>query len=140
MILIDRQIKRNWTIDGNDKVSPASVDLATQLKEEITIAPGASVLLSTASPVDFSDGMHAALLVLRTSSFRKGLALASPGWVDPGYYGTLTFRVTNVVDEPITVRPGDRLIQIIIFAMPIEPDQLYAGRYQGSSGAVGYRE
>jgi dCTP deaminase len=137
-ILVDYQIAQS----GNGgRIGPASTDLHTEIEDggSIVLEPGKSVLLGTQQYVGMEDN-QCALLVMRTSAFRKGLALASPGWVDPGYAGQLTFRVTNVVDQPIKIDNNDRIIQMIIFQLDDKPNKPYRGVYQGSVGAVGFRE
>lgn len=130
-VLVDTELGKF----NSAKINPASINLTTE--ESVVLEPGDSVLLSTVEVVELG-GAEAGLLVLRTSAFRKGLALASPGWVDPGYTGQLTFRVTNVVTDTIRICAGEQHIQMVVFRTSGEPERLYSGKYQGSRGAVGY--
>lgn len=138
MILSDQSIQDyNIILGDTGKLNPASYDFTTNKPVEIIMLPGESLLLSTNERVNMPEHV-AGLLVLRTSAFRKGLALASPGWIDPGYTGTLTFRVTNVSDQPIEIGIRERLIQVIFMELDDTPEQIYNGKYQGSTGTVGY--
>lgn len=116
------------------EISPASIDF--RISEDITIYSNNSVLVSTIEGVNMPDSV-AGLLVLRTSTFRRGLILASPGWIDPGYIGKLTFRLTNVVDEKIVLSYGDRIIQVI-FQMVLSTGSMYDGKYQGGMTTAQY--
>lgn len=122
---------------GGDK-GPASIDLHTDVPGDylsVYLTPGESWLFSTKERVEMPDNM-AGLVVLRSSAFRKGLSLASPGYVDPGFSGNLTFRITNVTKEQVIIDPNERLIQLIVFKLAQTTDRPYKGNYQDSEGIV----
>ena len=51
----------------------------------------------------------------RSSISKRGLMLAnSVGIIDCGYRGNLMAALYNTTDEPITLKPGDRLLQICL--------------------------
>lgn len=146
--------KRLLELGFPGRINPASVDLSVDIEptiistedrvrriDGITLTPGDSILLSTKEVVNFAqrngEPALAGLLVLRTSSFRRGLALASPGWIDPGYVGTLTFRVTNVSNDLVTIKDGEFLVQVVVQEIEGEVEE-YSGVYQNSTGVVGY--
>lgn len=95
-----------------------------------------SALVSTIEKVNLDESVSA-LLVLRTSTFRRGLSLASTGYIDPGFSGNLTFRVTNVGEDMVRINKGERIAQLIFFEMR-DNDSLYDGKYQNSDGVVGF--
>ena len=115
--------------------NPASIDL--RVDKTFTLDAGKSILVSSLESVRMSEWVSA-FLTLRTSAFRKGLALASVGFVDPGYFGTLTFRIINVTEEPITYTRGERIAQLV-FHMTLSSGESYDGKYQGSKGVAGYK-
>lgn len=118
------------------KINPASLDLTSSIHR--VIAPGESLLISTQEVIRMPDYLSG-LITLRTSMFRKGLALASPGWIDPGFSGNLTVRLTNVTTVPVALNHRERFIQIIFHPLTAPPGSSYDGKYQGSVGTVGYK-
>lgn len=103
--------------------------------EQILLKPGSQWLLCT-EPVYVRES-QAGLFTLKSSIGRRGLFLAHPGWIDPGYEGAITFSV--MVHFPVIVTIGERIGQIIYFQMEEVPRKLYGddtGRYQHSTGVV----
>lgn len=117
------------------KVNPASLDLTSSIHR--LIYPGVSLLVATQEVIRMPSDLTG-LIMLRTSMFRKGLALASPGWIDPGFSGNLTVRITNVSEIPVTLEHRERFIQIVFQTMTAPPGADYSGKYQNSKGVVGY--
>lgn len=55
------------------------------------------------------------LLTGRSSSMRNRRLLVSQGVIDPGYVGPLYAGVTNMSTEPVEIRHGERIAQLIAF-------------------------
>lgn len=55
------------------------------------------------------------LLTGRSSSMRNRRLLVSQGVIDPGYIGPLYAGVTNMSTEPVEIRHGERIAQLIAF-------------------------
>lgn len=55
------------------------------------------------------------LLTGRSSSMRNRRLLVSQGVIDPGYIGPLYAGVTNMSSEPVEIRHGERIAQLIAF-------------------------
>ena len=157
MILNDKQIKEYLTkglrIDPFQlkNLSPASYDLsiggfqsinmASQHEDqnleklgEITVLPGESFRASTVEIVGFPNFITGEI-VNKSSTSRKGLFLASPGWIDPGFIGQLTVAMKNETLSPVKLAYGTRLWQII-FETCDPAEQAYTGHYQHSEGIV----
>ena len=101
--------------------------------QQILLEPGAQWLLCTEKafmPVD-----KAGLFTLKSSMGRRGLFLAHPGWIDPGYEGAITFSVS--VQVPVVMTVGERVGQLIYFDSEI-PRKPYGevGHYQDSIGVT----
>ena len=99
--------------------------------------PGEFALASTLEyislPLDIAGRLEG-----RSSIGRLGLQVhATAGFVDPGFYGTLTFELINSGRIPLTLSPGERLGQICFFrVLDVQvgyADKLYA-KYFGSHG------
>ena len=55
--------------------------------------------------------------------------------MDPGFRGHLTLCLVNMGAESVSVRAGDRIVQMI-FSEVSDGDEIYNGRYQDSNGVV----
>lgn len=134
-----------------DNVNPASYDLSLSgvqsinFKEqhiddnlerdgEIEILPGESFLAATVEVVGLPNFI-AAEIFNKSSTGRKGLFLASSGWVDPGFRGQLTVAMKNETMKPLKLKYGQRLWQIIFTKINPVSDT-YSGHYQDSQGVV----
>jgi dCTP deaminase len=54
--------------------------------------------------------------------------------VQPGYRGTLTLELVNHGDGPIALYPGSRIAQLAVRQVVDPSDDLYTGKYVGSTG------
>lgn len=157
MILNDREIldnlKTGLKIDPfqADSLSPASYDISIgdfqsinfrdhHLNDNflkngyIEILPGESFLASSLEIIGLPNNITGEI-VNKSSTGRKGLFLASPGWIDPGFIGQLTLAMKNETLKPLKLEYGKKLWQIV-FAYCKPAEQAYKGHYQGSEGIV----
>jgi dUTP pyrophosphatase len=96
----------------------AGLDLASV--EEAVLAPGERRTVATGLAVAIPDG-HAGFVQPRSGlASRHGIAVVnSPGLIDAGYRGELKVVLLNTDrDEPFHVRPGDRIAQLVVLALP----------------------
>ncbi len=119
---------------GTECQQPASYDLRTA--EDYTLERGMMTLVATMEWVELPRDL-AATLRCRSSYARRGLLL-SGGFVDPGFRGHLTLCLVNMGAESVSVRAGDRIVQMI-FSEVSDGDEIYNGRYQDSNGVVSAR-
>jgi len=75
---------------------------------------------------------------LKSSLARLGWRLAGAEWIDPGYEGSITLCLSHGQPEMLSLRPGQRIAQLILWDLSGEPGPGYSGTYQGSTGARGY--
>lgn len=108
---------------GKESLQPASYDL--RAGADVTMLPKALKLV----PSDV-----AGVLRTRSSYARKGLVLGG-GFVDPGFRGNLTLCLSNMSDEEIELKKGERIVQMLLLQVKA-PSEVYNGQYQDSRGAV----
>ncbi len=113
---------------------PASYDL--RIGDDIGIEPGACTLAHSLEWVEIPPDL-AATLRTRSSYGRRGI-LVTAGFVDPGFRGQLTLGLVNMGNEPLTLKRGDRVVQMIMHQVT-QGDLMYEGRYQDSKGAISAR-
>ena len=142
MILSAPEIKRRLDQDPEDGgliitpyepacQQPASYDL--RAAETMTLPRGVVSLVPSIERVGLPVDL-AGTLMCRSSLGRRGVLLGA-GFVDPGFRGNLTLCLTNTGKEEITVKEGDRIVQMILHEV-LNGRECYSGHYQDSSGAV----
>ncbi len=137
-----RKLDPDVALPGRARDGDAGLDL--QANETLKIAPGERVMVPTGLAVAIPEG-HAGLVLPRSGlASRTGLTLAnSPGLIDQGYRGEILLAVVNLdPGEPIEVRRGDRIAQLVVVPYaevePLEVAELPpSGRGQAGFGSTG---
>jgi len=138
-----------------DHLQPASIDLTLGNEfivngvkqvladdEAYPLAPGEFILTTTREVVYVPNG-YAARVEGRSSWGRKGLLVhATAGFVDPGFRGTITLELKNLMQTATLRLPvGERLCQITYLRCMSRSERPYGSpdlgsHYQGQSGAT----
>jgi len=133
-------------------VNPASLDLRVGrdarvyteeeglidvILERYRHLPGPVLLVATLERVRIPV-TAAGVVRLKSSMARLGWRLAGAEWIDPGYEGSITLCLSHGQPEMLSLRPGQRFAQLILWDLSGEPGPGYSGKYQGSTGARGY--
>lgn len=93
----------------------AGMDLHAALASEIVIAPNKRQLVGTGWAFAIPPGFEGQVRPRSGLALRHGITvLNSPGTVDADYRGEIKVVLANFGDEPFTVRPGDRIAQLVI--------------------------
>ena len=110
---------------------------------DYTVEPGEMVDLDLGVAIKSPPGTWT-LLTGRSSTMRNRGLLVAQGVIDPGYTGPLYATVYNLRREPVEVKDGDRVAQLIVFAnwtqsvVPLEvaalPETARGTKGFGSSG------
>jgi dUTP pyrophosphatase len=96
----------------------AGLDLASV--EEAVLGPGQRRTVATGLAVAIPAG-HAGFVQPRSGlASRHGITVVNaPGLIDAGYRGELKVVLLNTDrDEPFHIRPGDRIAQLVVLALP----------------------
>lgn len=138
---------------GNDDLpAPAAatpgssgLDLRACIAGEMILLPGQRALLPTGFSIAIPKGYEGQVRPRSGLAARQGLGLLnSPGTIDSDYRGEIAVIAINLGQEPIVIRRGDRIAQLVIAAVPqVEladaarlPD---TGRGSGGFGHTGSR-
>lgn len=149
MILLDRNIKKMLvnveSLDGVPKpyisngiescITNIGYDLraAHFMKDnkellECSLAPGESIFVSSMEVIGFSNDMIGRV-VLKNSRIRMGLTMDSPVY-QPGHITPIYCRLTNLSNDKIELKQGDKYVTLIFEQLDEEPDTPYSGAFQ----------
>jgi dUTP pyrophosphatase len=122
----------------------AGLDLRACVDEAIEIAPGATVLVPTGIAIHIADPGLAALILPRSGLGHKhGIVLGNlVGLIDSDYQGPLMVSCWNRGNVPFTLRPLERLAQLVVVpvvqaAFRVVDDFDASSRGSGGFGSTG---
>jgi dUTP pyrophosphatase len=114
----------------------SGMDLFASLKEEITLDPGERKLIPTGIAVAIPKGFEGQVRPRSGLAIQKGVGIVNgPGTIDSDYRGEIGVLLINFGKEPLTIRDGERIAQMVISqvfrATLIEVDDLPVTQRQG---------
>jgi len=93
----------------------AGMDLLAAIEQELQLAPGERALVSTGIALAIPAGYEGQVRPRSGLAIREGVTLLNaPGTIDADYRGTLKLVVVNHGSEPVTIRRGERLAQLVL--------------------------
>jgi dUTP pyrophosphatase len=93
----------------------AGLDLASAADEAIEIAPGARAAVPTGLAFEIPPGFEGQVRPRSGLARKFGIGLPNaPGTIDSDYRGEVAVLLVNLGSEPFTVKPGDRVAQLVI--------------------------
>src|SRR5438105_2366117 len=93
----------------------AGLDLQAAIVEPVVIAPGARVLVTTGLAMAIPRGYEGQVRPRSGLAAKQGITvLNTPGTIDWDYRGELKVLLVNHGAEPVTIRPLDRIAQLVI--------------------------
>jgi dUTP pyrophosphatase len=119
----------------------AGLDLAAAA--DVELQPGARAAVPTGLAVAISAGWVGLVHPRSGLARRHGIPVANaPGTIDAGYRGEVQVLLVNLGDEPVTLRRGERVAQLLLqrvgTARVVEVDDLDATtRGDGGFGSTG---
>ena len=119
-------------VPGYAKLNPAGMDL--RVSRSLVLKPGQQTLVATVERVELSE-QFLGILHIRSSLTREGI-VASLALVDPGFRGQLTVSLYNAGDRLVSLKKGERFIQLSLLRLGMPATQAYVGKYQNSRGVV----
>ena len=93
----------------------SGLDLQAAVTEGIILQPGDIRLIPTGLSISLPEGYEAQIRPRSGLALQHGLGLVnSPGTIDSDYRGEIRVIAINWGKEPLTIKRGDRIAQIII--------------------------
>jgi dUTP pyrophosphatase len=93
----------------------AGLDLPAALSEPVTIPRGTRALIGTGWVIAIPPGFEGQVRPRSGLALKHGITvLNSPGTIDSDYRGEVKVVLINHGEGPFTVRPGDRIAQLVV--------------------------
>jgi len=93
----------------------AGADLYAAVQEPVVLHPGERCRISTGIRIALPPGYEAQVRPRSGLAERYGLGMVNaPGTIDSDYRGVVQVILINLGQEPITIRRGDRIAQLVI--------------------------
>jgi len=93
----------------------SGMDLFASLKNEVTLQPGERGLIPTGISVAIPEGFEGQVRPRSGLAIRSGIGIINaPGTIDADYRGEIGVLLINFGKEPVTLRQGDRIAQLVI--------------------------
>lgn len=93
----------------------AGLDLAAAVEDDVVLAPLERTLIPTGFALALPAGFEAQVRPRSGLALRRGVTLAnSPGTIDSDYRGEVQVALVNLGREPVTIRRGDRIAQMVV--------------------------
>jgi dUTP pyrophosphatase len=121
----------------------AGVDLMADLENDYLLNPLQRAAIPTGIAIEIPAGFEGQVRPRSGRALSEGLTLVnSPGTIDADYRGEIRVIVVNLGAEPLTIRPGDRIAQLVFAPVVrmeiVETDRLdESTRGEGGFGHTG---
>jgi dUTP pyrophosphatase len=93
----------------------AGLDLLADVDESIELRPGERALVPTGLAVALPAGYEAQVRPRSGLAWRTGVTvLNAPGTIDADYRGEIQVLLVNAGREPVTLRRGERIAQLVV--------------------------
>lgn len=93
----------------------AGMDIRANINEVITLKSLERKLIPTGLYIELPEGYEAQMRPRSGLALNEGLGLLnSPGTIDADYRGEIGVILVNLSNEPVTIKDGDRICQMVI--------------------------
>ena len=137
--ILDARIGRDFPLPAYATAGSAGLDLRACIEADLLLEPGKAELIPTGLAIYLEDPGLAAVILPRSGLGHKhGVVLGNlVGLIDSDYQGPLLVSCWNRGREPFTVRPGERIAQLVVVPVvqvELEVVEDFAATDRGSGG------
>ena len=138
--VIDPRLGREIPLPGYATDGSAGLDLKACLDAPFVLEPGQAHLIPTGFAIHLEDPGLAAVLLPRSGlGHQHGIVLGNlVGLIDSDYQGQVMVSVWNRGDHPFTIRPGERIAQMVIVPVVQVELEVVAEFAESARGAGGF--
>jgi dUTP diphosphatase len=136
--VLDSRVGTEFPLPAYATDGSAGLDLRACLSAPLSLEPGRAELIPTGIAIHLEDRGLAAVILPRSGLGHKhGIVLGNlVGLIDSDYQGQLMVSCWNRGAEPFTVRPGERIAQLVV--VPVVQVELEVVRdFEGSARGAG---
>lgn len=114
--ILDSRIGVEFPLPAYATSGSAGLDLRACVDAPLELAPGRAELIPTGMAIHLEDPGLAAVILPRSGLGHKhGIVLGNlVGLIDSDYQGQLMVSCWNRGREPFTIRPGERIAQLVV--------------------------
>ncbi|HXB00649.1 MAG TPA: dUTP diphosphatase [Steroidobacteraceae bacterium] len=114
--ILDSRIGREFPLPQYATAGSAGMDLRACINAPLMLNPGSAELIPTGISIYIADPGLAAMLLPRSGlGHKSGIVLGNlVGLIDSDYQGPLMVSVWNRGAAPFTIKPGDRIAQMVM--------------------------
>lgn len=93
----------------------AGADVCAAIASDLTLAPGTRALVPAGFSIAVPAGFEAQIRPRSGLALKSGITcLNTPGTIDADYRGPVQVLLANLGAEPVVIRRGDRIAQMIV--------------------------
>jgi len=114
--ILDPRVGREFPLPAYATAGSAGLDLRACIDADLLLEPGKAELIPTGLAIYVQDPGLAAVILPRSGLGHKhGVVLGNlVGLIDSDYQGQLMVSCWNRGREPFTIRPGERIAQLVV--------------------------
>jgi dUTP pyrophosphatase len=142
--ILDARLGTEFPLPAYATEGSAGLDLRACLDAPLLLAPGKAELIPTGLAIHLADPGLAAVILPRSGLGHKhGVVLGNlVGLIDSDYQGPLMVSCWNRGAEPFTIRPGERIAQLVVVPvvqvqLEVVPEFTVSARGAGGFGHSG---
>lgn len=138
--ILDARIGQEFPLPAYATGGSAGLDLRACVDAPLLLAPGTAELIPTGLAIHLDDPALAAVILPRSGlGHRHGIVLGNlVGLIDSDYQGQLLVSCWNRGTEPFTLRPGERIAQLVVVPVVQVELEVVAEFATSARGAGGF--
>ena len=138
--IIDPRLGVDFPLPQYATAGSAGLDLRACLEKPLELAPGRAELIPTGLAIHLADPGLAAMILPRSGlGHRHGIVLGNlVGLIDSDYQGELMVSCWNRGHEPFTLKPGERIAQLVVVPVVQVELEIVANFEASARGAGGF--
>jgi len=138
--ILDPRLGADFPLPQYATAGSAGLDLRACLEKPLELEPGRAELIPTGLAIYLQDPGLAAIVLPRSGlGHRHGIVLGNlVGLIDSDYQGELMVSCWNRGSEPFTLKPGERIAQLVVVPVVQVELEVVANFEATSRGAGGF--